>query len=210
MNGSELLRQYLEFLQEGRNVDYKESTAWNDNEFKAKITKSILGFSNVRDGGVIIFGVKEQADGSFTKEGVSKEHYDTYNFDDLTSHISNFADPYVRLELYKEELEGGNYILIRIFEFDELPVICKRAYTPASGAILRCGAIYTRSYGKPQTIEVPSQTEMREILDMATEKKVRKFIETSERVGMELRQQEIEITDRSKFEEQIKEFSNDE
>ena len=126
----------------------------------------------------------------------------------MSSFVSNYADPYVKFDLYKEEHDAKKYILVKVYEFDEIPVICKRNYNNASGKlILRNGATYTRSYGKPETIEVPSQNEMREILDIATEKKVRRFLQTSRRVGVPL---VSGISDAERFKNQIKDILTDE
>jgi hypothetical protein len=63
-------------------------------------------------------------------------------------------------------------VFINVAEFDELPIICKKEYPE----ILRRGAIYVRSKrGKPETIEVPTEVEMREIIEMAVDKGNRKL-----------------------------------
>lgn len=207
MSDSDYIRQFLEYLSEERNMEYKQSTPWNEREFQAKITKTILALSNIRDGGHILIGISESNIGNFEKVGVIDEHFITYNRDDLSSYISNYADPYVRFELYKDEIDGFKYVMIRVFEFDEVPVVCKKEHNFNGRVILRKGATYTRSYGKPETIEVPSQNEMREILDMATEKKVRRFMETSKRVGVPI---PSEISDKERFENQIMDLIEDE
>ncbi len=61
--------QFIELTQlakEVRNLEFKRSTPWDSSEFKAKIVKSILAFSNVRDGGAIVEGenkVREHGEG---------------------------------------------------------------------------------------------------------------------------------------------------
>ena len=72
------------------------------------------------------------------------------------------------------------YILIEVKEFDDIPVLCKRAYDD----VLRDGACYVRTSRKPETSEIPTQTEMRELLSLATEKGVRRYIEQLERLGI--------------------------
>jgi hypothetical protein len=84
--------------------------------------------------------------------------------------------------------------------FDEIPVVCRR-----NGVGLRQGAVYTRSYRMPETCEVPSQTEMREIIEMATDKGVRRFLERSRRAGL-LTGGTAEPTDTDKFDEELEEL----
>jgi predicted HTH transcriptional regulator len=174
--------QFIELTQlakEGRNLEFKRSTPWELSEFKAKIVKSILAFSNVRDGGAIVIGVECQPDQSYRFTGITAEHLATYTEDHLASVVAEYADPYAKFAVDKADVDGNTYLIILVSEFDEIPVICKR-----DGACnLRKGAFYTRTYRIPESAEVPSQTELREILEMAIDKGLRKYLERQARIG---------------------------
>src|SRR6202044_3763764 len=71
------------------------------------------------------------------------------------------------------------FCILRVSEFAELPVVCKKDGIEK----LRRGATYIRSRRIPETVEVPSQVEMREILDLAVEKRSRAFGRQAERMG---------------------------
>ena len=71
-------------------------------------------------------------------------------------------------------------MVIRIHEFDHIPVICKRDW----GSTLHRGKIYTRSMVKLETIEVSSHIEMREIIEMAVDKENRKFFARLYNLGL--------------------------
>src|SRR5262249_46564787 len=75
-----------------------------------------------------------------------------------------------------------------------LPVICKKDGLEK----LRRGAIYTRSRRLPETVEVPSQAEMRELLDLAIEKGSRTFTRQAERMGF------VRLARKDQFIEQLK------
>jgi hypothetical protein len=97
---------FLDFIglrREARNLEYKQSTSWSDKTFQAKITKSILAMSNIRDGGQIIIGMKRQADESYVAEGMEQSHLDSMTADTVQSIVAQFADPYVQITLTKEE-----------------------------------------------------------------------------------------------------------
>ncbi len=160
-------------------MEYKESGPWSD--LKGKIAKTALGMANIRDGGTIIIGISERS-GHFEMDGASVEHLATYDPDEIQDYIHRFADPYVRTELQRFEYDNKSFVAITVHEFDEIPVICKRDGPEGSG--LRSRLILTRSYRKPETVAVPSQTEMREIIDVATEKGIRSFLEKAQRVGL--------------------------
>ena len=117
--------------------------------------------------------------------------------DNVQAYINRFADSYVRIEVYIVPRNSQKFIAIVVHEFDEVPVICRR-----SDVGLRQGAVYTRSYRMPETCEVPSQTEMREIIDMATDKGVRRFLEKSRRAGL-LAGETVQRTDSEKFDEEL-------
>lgn len=174
-------REILARGDEGRHVEFKKSVPWDKGHFKYKLIKAVLAFSNVRDGGAIIIGVKETDDG-FDNTGIKEDHWATYDEDEIRANVSTFADPYAKCRLEPHTDEGGElYGVIDVEQFDEIPVICARD-GPEN---LIDGAIYTRSYRIPESVPVPSQTEMREILDMAIEAQVRRHYERQERIGAE-------------------------
>jgi len=174
--------EVIQLGKEGRSLEFKRSTPWSEAEFKAKIVKSILAFSNVRDGGLIIIGVEQRQNNGFDFSGMTDEHLATWNYDDIISYVNEFADPFVCLSLECVEFREKTFVVISIAEFKELPVICKRDGV----AKLRRGAIYTRSYRMPESVEVPTQTELREILDLTVEKRLRTFLRTASHAGLTL------------------------
>lgn len=177
---------FLELIavgREERNLEYKQSTSWNEKVFQAKIAKSILAMSNIRDGGHIIIGMEKQEDDTYLPKGMEEDHMDSYVSDDVARFIAEYADPYTRFTLTKEEDDSGRkYVWIQIQEFEEIPVICRRSYSD----ILSGGKLYTRTRRVPESAEVPGHTEMREIIDMATEKRVRAFVQGATRAGVQL------------------------
>lgn len=196
MPGIAELVSLIELGREDRSLEYKESRPWND--LKDKIAKTALGMANIRDGGTIIKGVSERS-GRPVPEGMTESDLKTYDEDNVRAYVNSFADPYVRLEMYTVPRNGQEFITIVVHEFDEIPIICKKE---RSGVGLRRGAVYTRSYRMPETCEVPSQTEMREIIDMATDKEVRHFVERLRKVGL-LATGTVEPTDTEKFDQEL-------
>lgn len=167
--------------EEQRNLEYKTHMRWDNDLTKAKITKTALAMSNIRDGGWIVIGVEEQSNNTFRRIGVAQEEADTFRHDDVSSHINEYADPYVKLHIRQVNCEEKKYVIIKVDEFDELPVICRREYPRAE---LHKGKIYTRARRRNENSEVSAQTEMREIIDIAVDKNVRSFIERLRRTGI--------------------------
>lgn len=73
-------------------------------------------------------------------------------------------------------------MVLQVHEFDQIPIICKR-----DGRQLKQGQIYTRSMAKPESSAAITQNELRELLNLASEKQTRRFIETAERAGLQVR-----------------------
>ena len=168
------LKTYIEAGRESRHLEYKRSESWDDSNFKATITKSVLGMSNIKDGGTIVIGMDKQEDGSYIPQGVQPNYLEAFNNEDsIKTHIANFADPCVDFDVEIGKYQNKDFVVIIVREFEELPVICK-ADGPKN---LRKGAVYTRTRRHPETAEVPSQTEMREIVELAVDKGMRKLSE---------------------------------
>lgn len=162
---------------EERNLEYKGPVEWWDPDVKARLTKCILSLSNIRDGGTIVIGV-EQVGESFTAVGLTHAQRDSFKQDEVARHVNNFADPYAEITVSQFPLEDNDFVVIQVREFDEVPVVCRR-----NGIGLREGAIYTRTRRIYECAEVPGQAEMREILDMAVEKGIRRFEARAARAG---------------------------
>jgi len=166
------LEQIIKYPHEERWLEFKSSISWDGLKFK--IIKTMLALSNIREGGYIIIGKKDDG----TLEGMQQNDLDTYEMDRISTDVERYADPYVRFEFNICSFDSKSFVVFKVYEFDEIPVICKKGYQN----VLRKGAVYTRSTGKPETVEVQSQTEMREILDRAATKKALKLIRQAKEI----------------------------
>ncbi len=186
---------------EERYLEYKESAPWE--QLKHKVAKTCLAMANIRDGGTIIIGV-EQGSTACNPVGVNSTDLATYNEDDAQDFVNRYADPYVRLTLGQIEHQGNEFLFLHIQEFEKLPVVCKRDYPN----VLKCSALYTRPYGgRPRTCSVQSQSEMREMIDVAIEKGLRGFLATAGKAGIVLGlQSDTTDPDQEAFDEELGEL----
>jgi predicted HTH transcriptional regulator len=171
----------LDLGREDRYLEFKGPEPWDN--LKHKIAKTAMAMSNLPGGGYIVVGMTETSDGTLKRTGVPDSIRLSFVADDVAAYINRYADPYVRIELSTPTVKDANYVYIRVHEFDEVPVVCGRN-GGEGGTSLRQGAIYCRATRIPETVEVPSQTEMREILELATDKGVRKFIQRANAAGL--------------------------
>ena len=184
---TEVLESLLEGGAETPSIDYKQSCPWDITCF----VKDILAMSNVQDGGIIIIGVKEDNEGGFLREGVSDENKDTYVIDIMKDQVSGFADPYVGFEVdFPVDSDYKNYVVIRVFPFEELPVICKK-----EGADVHAGRIYYRNRNRRvESAPVSNSYDMRSIIQLAAVKMMRGFLD----LGLS-----ADATDMQRFEEEL-------
>jgi len=174
------LRETLARGREQPGVEFKDSRARTDREFAAKVVRACLGMANRRDGGHVIIGVKDDGKGRVQPVGLSSQDAATWNESDLSDTLAEYADPSVSIESEQFTIDGMLLVTVRVSEFYEIPILCKKDYK----GILRKGACYIRTRKKPETIEVSSQEDMRELIDLATEKSLRTFVSRAVSAGL--------------------------
>ena len=153
---------------ERRDLEFKSGLAWD--ALKPKLVRGALALSNTEGGGYLIVGIgKDKGDMAHKPEGMPKEVALTYDPDRVPDHINSFADPPIDIEVRSFEDGGRFFIAIKVHEFATEPVICKKG-----GGEVRRGSFYYRSRRMPQSSPVTSSDEMREIIDRAVDKALRK------------------------------------
>src|SRR5208337_4521346 len=152
--------------------------------FLAGVIRAILGMANRRDGGLVIIGVDSD---SLEPVGFDDDEAKTWlNYDELAARVNEYASPSVSLDLESLSLKERNLVIVRVHEFADIPILCQRDFqVPGKRElILRSGACYVRSGHKPETSEIPSLQEMRELLELAVDKGVEKFVRRAQRAGL--------------------------
>jgi hypothetical protein len=96
--------------------------------------------------------------------------------------MSEYSDPPLVFDLAELVLSSGaNVVLMEVQEFVDVPHLCSRQFDDA----LRKGALYVRSRGVAETVEVSDTVQMREVVELATQKDLRRFVETARGAGFE-------------------------
>lgn len=177
-------REFAEILQQGHEtpgVEFKGPGPRMDKALFAKVVKAALAMANRRGGGRIIIGVREDA-GLLVPQGLSTTDLATWPHDDITGALSAYADPYVSVTIQTLAYQDKNFVILTVDEFEEMPVLCKKEFQ----GVLRDGACYVRRKGRIESSEVPNGAEMRDLIELATEKGVRRFLRTASRAGLQL------------------------
>ena len=157
--------------------------------------------ANRRDGGIVIIGVEDN-ESTLLPVGLSNDDLTNWTYDNVADQVARYADPSVSFDLEVKVYDGTSYIILEVAEFLDLPVLCKRAYDN----VLRDGACYVRTRRKPETSEIPTQSEMRDLLDLAIDKGVNRYLERARQVGLYVPPPTVRPTDLELFDEQLGEL----
>jgi hypothetical protein len=138
---------------------------------------------NLQDGGQVVIGI-DDTDPAAMQPGLDPEQLASWlAYDDVARKLREYADPPLRFDVVEMSFSSGASVaVLNISEFTDMPHLCARTY----GDVLREGALYLRTRGVPETTAFPSPVEMREVLELATEKRLRDFVSTAERAGVDM------------------------
>jgi hypothetical protein len=183
------LAALLKLGHETPGIECKGPGRRDDAHLFAQVTRAALGMSNHRDGGAIIIGV-DDAGRSLAVQGLSPEQLETWTHDWVADGLRPSADPGIDFTLEVRAYEGKALVVLRIHQFDKTPVICTRNYPDRQtrGHILREATLYVRDATKAATVPVSTHAQLRELLDLATQRGVRTFLATARAAGVDLQQ----------------------
>lgn len=174
----------LDLGYETNGVEFKGPGARTDKPFHAKVVRAVLGMANRRDGGLVIIGVEST---NLEPVGLNDLDLATWSdYDVLAESLNSCASPNLSFDMEILSYKCRNIFILRIREFSEIPVLCTKDYCDPGKTVptLRRGACYVRSRHKPETAEIPSAQEMRELLELAIDKGVRRFVTRAQKAGM--------------------------
>ena len=176
MSDQEQFLQLIYHGQEERNLEYKQSVTWNDDDVKAKIAKSIIAMSNLADGGDIIIGVEKDG----TVSGMNETDFNSFDQDSVKSHVNRHAVPYADFSFRKVIEKEKNFIVFQVAGFSLIPIICARGWRNE----LNKGVIYIRSKRMPESTAIGDEGDLRELMDLAVDKWNRYKLMRQKRAGI--------------------------
>lgn len=200
--------ELLAFGHERRGLEVKGPGPWSKKDHRdlfGKVIRAMLGMANRQDGGLVVIGISD--DGlRLEPEGLSAIDADTWVRDSIGDAVAEYADPGISFDLQHLYYQEKRLVVLHVAEFDEVPVICKKDLPGTNNRpILRAGACYVRTVRKPETSEIPAQQEMRELLDLATQKRLRWLVSQLRGAGIDLASFESR-TDATLYDQQLSSF----
>jgi len=149
---------------EGPGVEFKNPRGAADHNFW-EVAKAVLGMANRRDGGLVLVGVADNR----SIEGLSETQVASWeNVDAVRQKLGPFADPfaYVDIQVVDAAADGApgrRCAAIAVQPFDQVPLLCGRAFSSHGREVLRQGACYVRSRQMPATTEIADHAAFRVI-----------------------------------------------
>jgi len=170
----------LDRCQESQGIDFKESASWNSLKWRIIITS--LGMGNLRDGGLIVIGASERGQ-TWELTGITKEHLATYDPDVLIDVVNKYSSPNIEMDIVLTKYQNDReFLSIQINEFKDTPYVCRKNGREGEG--ITEGAVYVRPPGVARTTRVMDSSQMHDLLELAAEKRARRILEVSHRIGL--------------------------
>jgi predicted HTH transcriptional regulator len=164
---NEDLKKLLEVRAETPTLDYKQGLNWKNAtpDGKVELVKDILAMSNTRGGGDIVLGVR---DNDFEPVGLPEDDFDSFDQTSINDFLHRYTDPPFSCQIYKLTVDAKRFVVVRVPEFREMPIICMRDAnsTKTGKLILRNGGLYLRTE-KATSQGISNSYEMRELLERA-------------------------------------------
>jgi predicted HTH transcriptional regulator len=155
----------------------------SDTHHIAKVAHAALGLGNLRDGGHIVIGIDDKDPASLGPGLEQGDLASWLSYDDVARKLANYADPPLEFDIAQIELSSGAKVAVmQVYEFRDYPHICAKAYE----GVMEKGQIYVRPRKTPETSKIADSVEMRDLIDLATEKGVRRFVERARGAGLDL------------------------
>lgn len=204
--------QFLQLIANGERagVEFKNARVRNRGPQFNEVVRAVLGMANRRDGGMVIIGVNNDG----TPAGLTEEQANSWsNRDHVRAAVAPYAEPFVELDeievktIADGQFAGRRFVILHVRQFDDIPVLCGREGRNHQGdLILRIGALYVRSRETEATVEVSTQAQMRELVELAVDRGVRAWVQRNQAAGVavapaQVNQDDVFARERAEFDE---------
>lgn len=199
MNSNDDLTIYIKHGKEERFLEYKAAMNWRNPLTRISIAKAIMAMSNLKEGGVIVIGMRERQKNAWVPEGLDGEDMASFNQDDIATYVNDKVRPFAQFSLSRVNLDSMDFVILRVQEFDETPLIVTKQAVLNGKSVLTPGEIYYRSRRKNESAPVASEEDVRELVGLAIHKGVAAKMEYLATLGVLPRQVPSVDIDQQRF-----------
>lgn len=177
------VREWLSQGIESRSFEVKGPGLRTDKPYVAKVARAVMAMGNLRDGGLVCLGI-DDTQLALMNPGLDPVQLEQWSdVDEVNVALTRYIDPPADIRVTPMQLRPGVHVVVlEVREFFDLPHLCRRSL---QGEVQE-GHLYVRPRGMPQSVSVSTTTQMREVLDLATEKALREFVRRAQGAGLGL------------------------
>ncbi len=160
------VRTAIEFANELPDIEFKRGETFDT--LKYRIVKNALALANLRDGGLVIVGVRQDG-GRFIADGVDADVESTYEAEKVYELVNEYASPTIELRVVVVEHDTKRFVAIAVPPFQRTPVVCRRP-TPdgvTKNDALRPGDFFVRTGSPVSATRVNTAAMMEDLLQVA-------------------------------------------
>ncbi|DAA84230.1 TPA: hypothetical protein CPT82_05065 [Candidatus Gastranaerophilales bacterium HUM_2] len=164
---------YKLISRESSTLEFKEN--FNKHSL-AKYAKTMAAFAN-RDGGYLIFGVKDKPR---TVIGMKDNSFDEYDDEKIVEKLNEYFSPEISFKRTVIKYINLNIGIIFVYPSKVKPIVCTKTVQNNNSFILREGAIYYRYSAKSSEIKYP---DLKILLETEKEKERKIWMQTFTRIA---------------------------
>lgn len=175
------VEQQLALNHETRPFEVKGPGDLANKAYVAKIARAAMAMGNLSDGGIVCLGIDDKRMREMMPGLTTTQATEWSDFDNVSAALAKYSDPPVTFQTDQYTLSNGvSVVVLDVSEFDRVPHVCQKDYPNE----LQNGFTYVRPRGKPESVTVPSSSDMRDLLEIAISKGVREFVRRAGAAGL--------------------------
>jgi len=179
----EELEELLALGHERRDFEVKGPGDVDDKAYSSNVARAVMAMGNLRYGGLVCLGIDNKHISEMQPGLATAQVAQWTDFDAVNTALARYADPPASIQLKAYRLSSRvDVVVVQVDEFQDVPHLCRKGYP----GILQEGAMYVRPRGMPKSVSVPDVREMRDVLEIATDKALREFLRRAGEAGVPL------------------------
>jgi hypothetical protein len=187
----ERVRTALDLLMEIPGVEFKRDGIFATYQYD--IAKTLMAMANLRDGGMMIFGVSQDGDRRFVFDGITQDSADTFVQEIVADHVNNYASPSVEVCVVPVTHESKLVVAAVVAPFSHTPVVCRRDTPAGATPPLRNGGLYVRMSDPVRTSRIMHAHMMQDLLQLAAGRRAAEIIRMLRDGGVRLEELPFDV-----------------
>jgi len=108
---------------------------------------------------------------------MTQADYDSFNQDSVSETVNTHATPHIDLTVNHIDMDEKLFVVIVVRQFTDYPVICAKDVVGEKNKVEAIrGRVYCRSRRMPETTEIQTPEDMREVIDLGFYKHLERYL----------------------------------